>query len=147
MYIDTFLRVSAAQAVTATAVSTNTIDLAAVTPRRQVGTGEALGFGLSVGVAADITTGDETYQVNIIQDEDPALGSPVVIAEFIRTAAQLFLGSLHFFPLPQGWPTERYIGLQYVTAGTTPTVTVTAWFTSHALFSLLPQNYAKGFTT
>lgn len=146
MYLDALLLVSDAQAVTATAVATNVINLGAVTPRRQIGTGEAMGFGVAVDVAADFTTGDETYQFDILSDDDVAIGSPKVIASFIRTAAELAAGSLHFLPLPQGFPKEQYLTLRYTTGGTSPSVTVTAWLTTHTLFSLTPANYAKGYT-
>lgn len=145
MFIDKFLLVSDGQAVTATAFSTDKLDMGDVTPRREVGTGEPMGFGVAVGVAADITTGDETYQFDIVQDEDAAFGSPTVIGSFIRTAAQLTLGSLHWLPLPMGFPTERHLALRYTTGGTTPSVTVDAWFTAHSLFSLLAKSYKKGY--
>lgn len=145
MFLDALLLVSNSQAVTASAVSTNTIDFGATTVRRRIGTGEPMGFGLAVIVAADFTTGNETYQFDIVQDEDAALGSPVVIASFIRTAAQLTAGSLHFFPLPVNHPTERYLGLQYTTGGTTPTMTVTAWFTTQSLFSVAALSYSKNY--
>jgi hypothetical protein len=146
MYIDALLLVSNAQAVTATALATDKIDFGAVTPRREIGTGEAMGFGVQISVAADFTTGDETYQFDIVQDEDAAFGSVVVIASFVRTAAQLALGSLHWLPLPQGFPTERFLSLRYTTGGTTPTVTIgKAWLTSHALFSIAAKSYAKGY--
>jgi hypothetical protein len=147
MYLDAYLRVSNAQALTATAVSTDKIDLGASTVRRQIGTGEPMGFGLAVGVAADFTTGDETYAFEVVSDEDAALGSPTVHARYTRTAAQLALGSLHFFPCPQDdlQLYERYLGLNYVLAGTTPTVTVTAWLTAHALFSIAARAYSKNY--
>jgi hypothetical protein len=145
MFLDALLRVSVAQAVTVTAFSTDKIDLSDVTPRREVGTGEPVGFGMSVGVAADFTTGDETYNIEIVSDDDVAFGSAKVIASYVRTAAELFLGSLHWFPLPMGYPKERYLALRYTTGGTTPTVTVTAWFTAHDLFSISAQNYKKGY--
>ncbi len=154
MYIDAFLSVSVNQAVAATALSTDKIDLGNVTPRREIATGEAMGFGVSIGVAADFTTGDETYLFEIVQDEDPAFGSPDLMAQFPRTAAlaagagELFLGALFFLPLPQGLvPIERYIALRYTLGGTTPSVTIgRAWLTAHSLFSILARSYAKGYT-
>lgn len=145
MFLDNLLVVSDAQAVTATAFSTNTIDLGNTTPKREIGTGEALGFGLTVDVAADFTTTDETYQVDIVQSANANLSSPDVIASFIRTAAQLAAGSMHFFPVPPGWPTKQYLGLRYTTGGTTPTVTVTAFLTARDLFSILAKAYAKNY--
>ena len=148
MFIDSYLRVSSSQALTATAVSTDKIDLGAPTVRNQIGDGEAMGFGMAVIVAADFTTGDETYQFDVVSDEDSALGSPTVHASYVRTAAQLTLGSLHFFPFPQDQLqlAERYIGMRYTLAGTTPTITVTTWFTARSLFSLTARAYTKGYT-
>lgn len=146
MFLDSQTLVSDAQAVTATAFSTNTIDLGAPTPKREIGTGKGLGFGVQVDVAADFTTTDETYQVDIVQSANANLSSPDVIASFIRTAAQLAVGSRHFFPIPPGWPTKQYLGLRYTTGGTTPTVTLTAWFTSQSTFSIEPKTYAKNYT-
>lgn len=143
MYLDALLLVSDAQAVTATAVSTNTIDNGAA--GRTIGTGEPLGFGLAVDVAADSTTGNETYQFDVISSAAANLGSPVVHASYILTAAQLAAGALWFLGLPSGTPTLRYLGLQYTTGGTTPTITVTAWLTARSLFSLTPTHYPKNY--
>ncbi len=145
MYLDALLLVSDAQALAATGVSTNAIDLGDVTPKREVGTGEPIGFGVSIDVAADFTTGDETYQVNLISDDAAALSSPTVISSHIFTAAERAAGSLIFVPFPPAAPKERYIGLQYVLGGTTPSVTVTAWFTTRSLFSVAVKAYAKGY--
>jgi len=146
MILDALLRVSNAQALTVTAVSTSSVDLGVVDPDREIGTGEPMGFGVFVGVAADATTGDETYQVNVVSDDDPLLGSVAVLSERIITAANLAAGAAHFFDLPIGQPKERYVGLQYVLAGTTPTVTVTAYLMPRSLFSLLAKAYPKNYT-
>jgi hypothetical protein len=111
-----------------------------------VGTGEALGFGVQVDVAADFTTGDETYQIEVISATDAALTAGILVhATYVRTAAQLALGALLFCPLPAGFPTQRFLGLRYTTGGTTPTVTLTAWLTTHSLFSLNAKAYAKSY--
>lgn len=146
MFMDALLLVSDAQAVTATAVSTSSIDLSATDVQRQVGTGEPIGFGLTVDVAADHTTGNETYQVDLVSDSDPALGSPTVIASYVLLYSQLTAGAKFFFPLPMGFPAERYIGLQYTVGGTTPTVTVTAGLTLQSMFSKEPVAYPRAYT-
>jgi hypothetical protein len=144
MYVDAFLLVSDSQAVTATAFSTNTIDLSNVTPARDLSQGEQLGFGINVEVAADFTTGDETYTFEVVQSANANLSSPDVLSSVVRTAAQLTAGTLLFLPL--GAPiTKRYIGLRYTVAGTTPTITVSAWLTSRALFSMAPTHYARAY--
>ena len=62
MYIDNLLKLSDAQALTATAVATNVVDLGVA---RSVGNGEPMAVVFSVGVAADQTTGDEDYTFDI----------------------------------------------------------------------------------
>jgi len=145
MFLDALGLVSNAQALAASAVCTDKVDLGAVTPRRRIQDGEPVGFGLVVDVAADFTTGDETYQINVVTDEDAALGSPTVLSSTVLTAAQLVAGARFFLPFPVGVALERYVGLTYTLAGTTPTVTVTAWLTAQSTFDKL-MIYAKGYT-
>ncbi len=147
MYLDALLLVSDAQAITATAVSTNTIDLGNVTPKRQIGDGDDMGFGVSVDVAADHTTGDETYTFEVIQSANADLSAPDVLSSRAIVFSDLAAGAAHFLAIPKGTPTKRYLGIRVTTAGTTPSVTITAWLTTSALFSLAkPQNYAKGYS-
>jgi hypothetical protein len=143
MYVDAFTLVSDSQAVTATAFSTNTIDLSNVTPKRDIEVGEALGFAVCVEVAADFTTGDETYTVEVVQSDNANLSSPDVIGSRLLSAAERAVGSLIFVAL--GAVTKRYIGLRYTVAGTTPTVTVSAWLTSRELFSKQTTYYARNY--
>lgn len=143
MFIDSLLRVSAAQAVTATAVSASSIDMSSVAPR--VGTGEALGFMVTVDVAADHTTGDETYQIDLISSATADLGTPTVILSRVLLYSQLTAGSKHDIPIPMGNPTQQFLGLRYTTGGTTPTVTVTAELMPREMASLEPRAYAKNY--
>jgi hypothetical protein len=145
MFLDALLLVSDAQAVSATAFSTNTIDLGDVTPKREVGTGEELGFGMSVDVAADATTGDETYTFEVVQSANADLTSPDVLASRAIARADLKIGTRWFFPVPMGAPTKRYIGMRYTLGGTTPSITVTTWLTARSLFSIAEKAYAKGY--
>ena len=146
MFLDALGLVSDAQAVTATAFSTNTIDLGATTPVAAIGTGESMGFGITIDVAADFTTGDETYTVEIVESDNANLSTPTVIASRVITAANLKAGTLHWLGLPMGTPSKRYLGLRYTTAGTTPTVTITAFLIPQKMFSVLSRNYAKGYS-
>lgn len=146
MYVDVLGRVCNAQAFTAAAVSTDSIDLGNVTPKREIATGEPMGFGISVGVAASSTT----VLVEIIQATDAALTSGIVVlAQRTFLAADMPLGALIFMPIPQN-PTLagplRYLGLRVTPAGGAATVTLTAWLTAHAVFSVVARSYAKGFT-
>lgn len=143
MFIDKLLKVCSAQAFTAAAVSTDSIDLGNVTPKREIGTGEPLGFGLSVDVAASATN----VLVEIISATDAALTAGIVVhATFTKLAALMSAGSLHWLGMPMGTPTGRFIGVRITPAGGAATVTMSAWLTSQSLFSIASQNYATGFT-
>ena len=141
MFIDALGRVSNAQAFSATAVSTDSIDLGNVTPNRRIGTGESLGFGMAVIVGLAGTT--PTFSFDVISATDAALTTSVVVhANYTRLAADLTAGSLHFFPLPPDWPRQRYLGARVNLGGTTPTITVTTWLTARDLFSVQALSYA-----
>ena len=146
MFLDALTLVSDAQALTATAVSTNTIDLGSSSPARDIGAGESIGFGISVDVAGDRTTADETYTVEVIQSAAANLSSPTVLASQLLPATGIAVGALSFIAVPMGVVTQRYLGLRYTLAGTTPSITVTAWLTSRALFSIASRHYAKGYS-
>jgi len=126
MYVDNELKVSDAQALTATAVSTNTVDNADAL--NDISVGEPLVLAVNVSVAADFTTGDETYELQIIQSASANLGTPDVLASRVLTAAQLSASSLHYLPLPPGSVSKRYLGARYVLGGTSPSVTLSAFF-------------------
>lgn len=124
MFLDALLLLSDAQAVTADAVSTNTIDLAATNMR--IGTGKPLVIMFSVDVAADITTTDETYAFQVIQSANANLSSADILAVRTIAAADLKAGAIQTIGIPIRTPTKRYLGAAYDVGGTTPTITVTA---------------------
>ena len=62
MFLDAQNLFSDAQALTATAVGTNVIDLS---QDRSIGNGEPMGVVFTVDVAADQTTGDEDYTFDV----------------------------------------------------------------------------------
>ena len=144
MYLDALGLVSDAQALSATAFSTNTIDLGAGTPARRLGTGEQIGFGVAIDVALAGTT--PTFTLEVVQSDNANLSTPDVIESRAIAAADLTAGSLHWIDVPQGYPRKRYLGLRYSLGGTTPTATVTSWLTARSLFSMLAQPYALGYT-
>ena len=137
MYIDSLLKISDAQAFTATAVGTNVIDLSVA---RGIGNGEPMAMVFSVGVAADQTTGDEDYTfdveyaTNAAQSTGAQLmgrrifesGTPTAPAQ---DADLLVAGFLFAIPLPPTTETEdgQYIGIRATLAGTSPSVTIDAW--------------------
>lgn len=155
MILDAQNEFSNAQAVTADAVGTNVIDLS---QDRSIGNGEPMGVVFVVEVAADQTTGDEDYTFDVEYASDAAQttgrqligrrifesGTPTAPAQ---DADLLVAGFQFVIPIP---PTtlsqsERYLGIRYDVAGTTPTITCSAY--------LMPlkdvdatNTYADGFT-
>ncbi len=147
MYVDALGLVSDAQAFTAVAVSTNSIDIGNLTAalQRQIGTGEPCGFAFAVDVAASATT----VKLEVIMATDAALTAGIIVlVEETRLAADLPAGGLLFLAIPPGAPAAgflRYIGIRATPVGGAATVTLTSWFTAHALFSVLAKAYAKSY--
>lgn len=144
MLLDNEEVLSDAQALTATAVSTNKYDTGADPTTKKFGAGKPKGIGFFVDVAADATTGDETYQFGVVSDADSALGSPTVHESRAIARATLVAGFKFFIALPPEADVERYIGAQYTLGGTTPTITVTsALMTAEAFaqWKAYPNNY------
>lgn len=141
MLLDAQLQFSAAQALTATAVSDNIIDLGSA---RQIGIGEQFAILLCAIVAADFTTGNETYSVELQTDDNSSFTSATVLSTTAILASQLTLGAVRVINFPRTGA-ERYIRLNYVLAGTTPTVTLSAWLQP---LDMIPAtvNYADAIT-
>lgn len=139
MYIDRLGLLSDAQALTASALSTNVIDFTNVTPKRQVGAGARLWAMFAIGVAADFTTGDETYQFDLYTSAAADMSSPVVLDSRAIVATSLPAGALVAIAIPQARMLE-FFSAHYTLAGTTPTITVTSWVTDeeppeHAVYA------------
>jgi hypothetical protein len=141
MFIDALLRVCNAQAFTAVAVSTDSIDLTLTTPQRQISVGEPMGFGITIGVAASATT----VLVEIINATDAALTAGIIILH-LRTflSADMPAGRKIFMPLPQNWALAplRFLGLRVTPVGGAATVTLSASLTLQSMFSVDPAHYA-----
>ena len=123
MYVDSRLEFSVAQALTATADSTNVIDLSADT---DVGAGEPLWLVLQVDVATDFTTGDETYTIVLETDDNAAMTSSEVLLSFTLVGA-VAAGTRVVHAVP--FTNQRFLQVLYTLAGTTPTATLSAWLT------------------
>jgi hypothetical protein len=121
MIMDALLEFSDAQALTATAVSTNVIDLSA---DRDIGTGRALYWVISVDVALDGTTGDETYVATLQTDDNAAFSSGTTIATITMTRGAAS-GTRYWAGIPSA--NERYLRVTYTLGGTTPTATVSSF--------------------
>jgi hypothetical protein len=143
MFLDAQTLVWDATALTSDAASSNTYDSGAA--GNEIATGEPLTLCIQVDVAADGTTTDETYEFQVIQSTVAALTSPDILVQRSITYANLSVGSLHYLPIPPGAKTKRYLGAYFNGGGTTPTITVTAWF---APMSMIQRNavYADALT-
>lgn len=146
MYVDAQTLLSDAQAFVAAAVSTNAYDLGVNTVQREIGVGEAMGVGIAVDVAASSTT----VLVELIQATDAALTAGIVVlAQRTFLSADFAAGKLVFMPFPQNVAVAgplRFVGIRVTPAGGAATVTLTAWITSHALFSTAPRHYNDAIT-
>lgn len=141
MYVDFLGRVSNAQAMGAGAVSTDSVDLGNVTPKREIGTGEVVGFGIVVTTSATVAA----TLFEVISATDAALTTSIVVhASLSVPLVTAVAGFSTFLALPPGTPTQRYLGVRTTTAG--GTISITAWLTSQQLFSILAKSYAKGYT-
>jgi hypothetical protein len=119
MFVDSQLQFSDAQALTATAVSTNDIDLGT---DRNIGKGEPMAIVLTFGVDSGGTS--PTFQVVLLTDNDVAFGSATTTASS-QVVTDAKAGDS--IVLPIGYTNERYLRLNYVTGGGTPTATVDAY--------------------
>lgn len=142
MFLDAHLSLSDAQALTATAASTNYYDAGAA---RAIGDGEPLAALVTIDVAADFASSNETYVITVESDDNTSFSSATTLASRTMTAAERAAGSRIIIPIPPSTPAERYYRLNYTLAGTTPTVTLTAQIQPMSML----QNervYAGGFT-
>lgn len=114
------------QAITATAASTNVIDLGAVdTPKhavgpitRDLGKGRPIPVSISVNEAFNNLT---SLAVALQVDDDVAFGSPKTVATVTVALADLVVGKrIAPFYIPEGVD-ERYVRLNYTVTGTAPT--------------------------
>lgn len=112
MILDKNLQFSDAQAVTTTAVSTNTVDLGTTERQR----GEPIFVDFSVDTAAT-AAGAATVTFQIVTDDNAALSSPAVVAATAAIGkATLVAGYRISLPVPPGIALERYLGVQYTVA-------------------------------
>jgi hypothetical protein len=135
-YLDAQLLLSDSQALTATAASTNVIDFGTLAG---VAAGEPLALVIAIEVAADNTTGNETYVATLQTDGDEAFGSAQTVASFTIPAGAA-AGTTVCLPfIPNQSLSEQYYRVNYTLGGTTPTVTLSAYVT---LLSMVSKYYA-----
>lgn len=155
MFLDSQLQLSDSQALTATAVGTNTIDLGVA---RSIGQGCPVCVVFNVEVAADQTTGDEdyTFSVEYSSTDDQSSGftsvGSLAFESGTPTAGSLnadLLVAGYSFAVPIGplgsGVDERYIGARYTLAGTSPSVTVSAYLADMNMIDVSKVYYADGY--
>lgn len=128
MIFDRTLLFSDGQAITATAPSTNVVDLGAT--GTVLGASAAIvreiGYGTDVDLSVTVTQSFNnltSLSIAIQVDDNAAFSSPTtVFTSPAYTLAQLATGAKYLLPdtLPAG-TNERYVRLNYTVAGTAPT--------------------------
>jgi hypothetical protein len=155
MMIDAQHLFSNAQELTVTALSTNVIDLSL---DRGIGAGEPMAVVFVVDVAADQGTGDEDYTIAIEYGTNEAISTVrqevgrLIFESGTPTApalnADLLVAGFQFaIPLPPSSTdmTSRYIGVRYTLAGTSPTMTITAFLQPMSMIDSRAY-YASGYS-
>ena len=122
MIIDKRLQVSSAQALTATAASTDVIDLGAAAA---IGPGEPLWLVVVARVALAGTS--PTLAIAIQTDDNSGFSSATSLVSS-QTLTALAAGAKVVLPMP--FTNERYLRANFTLGGTTPTCTVDAFFTN-----------------
>lgn len=148
MLTDALLQLSTAQAVTATAFSTNTIDLGTA---RDMGVGTDLYALIQTDVSAT-AAGAATVNFQVVSSANANLSSPNVIAQTDaipktdltagRKVIEIAISPAVLNSLPVG---QRYLGIQYL-VGTGPLTagSFTALIADTAVSQ--GENYASGFS-
>lgn len=142
MFVDSLCKLSAAQQVTADAVSGNTYDAGNVTPKRDLGAGEPMCVVVCI-TAVGTNTG--SAKVQAIMSAAAALSSPVIVGEVDLVTADLVAGKRVVIPIGQGPAVLRYWGVNYDITGTVD-FTVDAYLAPQSMANRDPQSYAKGYT-
>lgn len=124
MYLDAQLIFSDSQVITATANSTNLIDMGSLYDN---GPGESLLVAIGIPVAFNTLT-SLTFELKC--DNDIAFGSPRILLTRSLTLAELTLGVVSSIPVPQE-KVERYLRMTYTVVGANPTLgAIDAWLTN-----------------
>lgn len=156
MILDAQCQFSDAQALTASAVGENVYDLSQA---RSLGNGEPMGVLFVVDVAADQTSGDEdyTFDVEYASNAAQSTGRELIGRRIFESGtptapaqdADLLVAGFRFvIPVPPTTQSEdeRYIGVRYVLAGSTPTITMSAYLGPMSMFEVGDAYYSSGYS-
>lgn len=140
MFIDALNLFSDAQAITAAAASTSSIDLGSA---RDIGLGENLYIAITVDVAFTDAGSDSTLAVSLETDDNSGFSSVASYA-LVTIPALAAAGSKYFVRISPAQLNERYAQLRYTPAnGNLTTGSVTAAI----VYDIDKQiNYPKGYT-
>ena len=140
MILDSQLLFSDAQAITAAAASTNSVDFGAT---KDLGLGESLFIAINVDVAFTDGGSDSTLTVAVQTDTDPAFGSPTTEA-VLTIPALAPIGAAYFVGIDPGVIAERYARLYYTpNNGNLTTGSITAAIVKDIQKQVI---YPKGYT-
>lgn len=123
MFLDAYNSYSVAQALTASAASTNVINHGA---DRNIGIGEPMAVLITVDVAADHTTGNETYTAKLQTDSDEAFGTVADVTPEYTIPRTAVAGDKFIVVVPPNTDTKQFTRMYYTLGGTTPLLTVTS---------------------
>lgn len=142
MILDAHARFSNAQAITASAASTNLMDLNAT--ERRPGTGKPIYFVVVCTVAMTDSGSDSTVTVTLQSDSTSAFGSAATVLTLPVFAATSAAGTRRVIQLPADTAHEQYIRAYYTVAnGNLTTGSFTAFLATNIEAI---QEYADGFT-
>jgi len=137
MLIDKQNMFSNAQAITATANSTDKVDLQGGTPAFTTDTlGNTVprdpGKSPELEIVAQVVeafSGGTSVAVSVVADDDPALGSPTTLHSTPAIAVATLKAGYQFrIALPAGIASaDRYLGLVYTVVGTPSAGKISAW--------------------
>lgn len=128
MHVDSLLRFSSAQALTATAVSTNVVDGSVAD--RDFGIGNQLYIVTVVTVALTDAGSDTTVTVDLQSDTADTFGSATKVQELYIIPALAAIGDTFIATINPMVTRERYLRLNYtMTNGSLSTGTVTSFIT------------------
>lgn len=114
MILDNLLLLSDAQAVTAAAASTNSVDFSQI---RNIGVGEDLYLVVACTTAMTDSGSDSTLAVTIETDDNSSFSSATTSATVGTFAALSAAGTQLVYRIPAGVMNERYMQLRYTPSG------------------------------
>lgn len=123
MFLDSRNEFSDAQAVSASAASTNLVDLGG---DFNVGKGRPLYWVVQVDTALDDADGNETYVADLQTDDNSSFSSATNIAMLTFTRGDA-AGTRKYVAVPN--ENEQYLRTYYNLGGTTPSGAFSAWLT------------------